>query len=71
MAAYVGRETRDFNDRPEERGTVRQDDRPGGGETGVRLGKLVENQVEGGGARRGERCEDGGGGQIDSSSLPP
>ena len=34
----------------------------GGGETGVRLGKLVENQVEGGGARRGERCEDGGGG---------
>ena len=31
MAAYVGREMRDFNERPEERGTVRQDDRPGGG----------------------------------------
>ena len=43
MAAYVGRETRDFNDRPEERGTVRQDDRPGGG---VKQGSDWENLLK-------------------------
>ena len=58
MADYVGRETRDFNERPEERGTVRQDDRPGGGEEKVvKQGSDCENLLKvrwrGGGARRG------------------